>query len=201
MNLYEFIKMNNFKGLKISLIKKFALQILMALVHWKKNNVIHWDLKPENILLKRVNKSWLKVIDFGSGCFKDSKIYTYIQSRFYRAPEIVLGVQYGVEIDMWSFGCILYELLTGVPLFACESEQDLILRIQEYRGLPPKHLLEESSSSYKYYDGEGQPLTLTTSRGQLTVPGNKEIIDFEGMSRLLFLYFRCCRHSVCRTDW
>jgi len=62
--------------------------------------VIHCDIKPENILLKSQNKSGIRIIDFGSGCFEKEKIYTYIQSRFYRAPEIMLGIPYSVAIDM-----------------------------------------------------------------------------------------------------
>ena len=58
-----------------------------------------------------------QVIDFGSSCFEDERLYTYIQSRFYRAPEVLLGLPYGPAIDVWSLACILAEVLTGYPLF------------------------------------------------------------------------------------
>lgn len=58
-------------------------------------------------MLKKQNKTGIKVVDFGSGCFKGEQIYNYIQSRYYRAPQIVIGVPYGMEIDMWSFGCVI----------------------------------------------------------------------------------------------
>jgi dual specificity tyrosine-phosphorylation-regulated kinase 2/3/4 len=106
-NLYEFIKETNFSGFSLDLIRRFAIQILQALHFFKRQKIIHCDLKPENILLKEENKSGIKVIDVGSGCFEGKQIYTYIQSRFYRAPEIILGVKYTTAIDMWSFGCIL----------------------------------------------------------------------------------------------
>ena len=122
VNLYEFIKDNNFEGVPLSLIRRFAIQILQALRYLKEENLIHCDLKPENILLKTPDKSGIKVIDFGSSCFANEIIYTYIQSRFYRAPEIILGITYTAAIDMWSFGCILVELCTGMPLFPGESE-------------------------------------------------------------------------------
>jgi dual specificity tyrosine-phosphorylation-regulated kinase 1 len=62
----------------------------------------------------------------------------YIQSRFYRAPEVILGVRYSCEIDMWSLGCILAELYTGQPLFCGQSEVEQIDAIQEVLGpLPP----------------------------------------------------------------
>jgi serine/threonine protein kinase len=93
------------------------VQILASLRYLKHEAIIHCDLKPENILLKAPNRSAIKVIDFGSSCLQDERIYTYIQSRFYRSPEVILGMPYGTEIDMWSFGCILAELYTGYPLF------------------------------------------------------------------------------------
>lgn len=88
----------------------------------EKHKIVHCDLKPENILLKTSLKSAIKLIDFGSGCLLGKQIYTYIQSRFYRAPEIILGIQYGHPIDMWSFACILFELYTGYPMFTGEDE-------------------------------------------------------------------------------
>lgn len=78
----------------MGLIRRFAIQILHALKFTRDNKIIHCDLKPENILLKTPTKSGLKIIDYGSGCFEDEIVYTYIQSRFYRAPEIMLGIPY-----------------------------------------------------------------------------------------------------------
>lgn len=81
------------------------------------HSLIHCDLKPENILLMQPSRSAIKVIDFGSSCFVSERMYTYVQSRFYRSPEVIMGLPYGCEIDMWSFGCILAELYMGYPLF------------------------------------------------------------------------------------
>jgi dual specificity tyrosine-phosphorylation-regulated kinase 2/3/4 len=108
----------------------------------KEENIIHCDLKPENILLKSPDKSGIKVIDFGSSCFYQQRIYTYIQSRFYRAPEIILGIPYTTAIDMWSFGCILTELFTGYPIFPGESEQEQLALIMEMKGIPDDYLLD-----------------------------------------------------------
>lgn len=88
------------------------------------HKIVHCDLKPENILLCHPNKSGIKVIDFGSGTYEKEQYYTYIQSRYYRAPEVILGVRYSPAIDMWSMGCILYELFTGTPLFTGEDEHE-----------------------------------------------------------------------------
>ncbi|KAM3173416.1 hypothetical protein ACTXT7_012545 [Hymenolepis weldensis] len=125
INLYELIKRSDFRGFSLSLVRKFAHSILVCLDMLYRNNIIHCDLKPENILLKQQGRSNIKVIDFGSSCFEDQRIYTYIQSRFYRAPEVILGCKYNASIDMWSFGCILAELLTGMLiLFFFDINED-----------------------------------------------------------------------------
>jgi dual specificity tyrosine-phosphorylation-regulated kinase 2/3/4 len=78
INLYEFLKLNEFEGLSLGLIRRFAIQLLYALKYLKENDVIHCDLKPENILLKDPAKSGIKIIDFGSSCFQGERVYTYI---------------------------------------------------------------------------------------------------------------------------
>ena len=78
INLYEFLKLNDFEGLTLSLVRRFAIQLLYSLKFLKENDVIHCDLKPENILLKDPSKSGIKIIDFGSSFFQDERVYTYI---------------------------------------------------------------------------------------------------------------------------
>ena len=116
--------------------------MLIALSFARKLRIVHCDLKPENILLKKSGKSGIKVIDFGSSCFVPERIYTYIQSRFYRAPEIMFGVPYGPEIDMWSLGCILCEFNSGIPVFPGESEIEQMACIIEVLGPPPSYIVE-----------------------------------------------------------
>ena len=118
-----------------------AKQLAIVLSYAKSNKIVHCDMKPENILLINPKKSAIKVIDFGTGCFEDSTYYTYIQSRYYRAPEIILGIKYSSAIDMWSYGCILIELFYGYPLFAGEDEAEQLAIIMEYMGVPPKNML------------------------------------------------------------
>lgn len=117
VNLYELIKQNQFRGLSTTLVRVFAQQLLNALSLLNKAHLIHCDLKPENILLKKSVKNpnsnplndlspadahtlnslespIIKVIDFGSACDERQTVYTYIQSRFYRSPEVLLGLPY-----------------------------------------------------------------------------------------------------------
>lgn len=71
------------------------------------------------------------VVRFLSLC---TTVYTYIQSRFYRSPEVILGHPYNMAIDMWSLGCIMAELYTGYPLFPGENEVEQLACIMEVRG-------------------------------------------------------------------
>lgn len=137
INLYEMLKGNSFHGLPLDLIRRMSLQILNALLFLHKNSIIHADLKPENILLKERNKSGVKVIDFGSSCHENETIYSYIQSRYYRAPEVMLGMPYDCKIDVWSFGCIVAELYLGYPLFGGENEHEMVCYFNAVLGPPP----------------------------------------------------------------
>lgn len=175
INLYEFIKNNNFQGLSLGLVRRFASQLLTSLKFLRKQNVIHCDLKPENILLKQPNKSTVKVIDFGSSCFENERVYTYIQSRFYRSPEVILGMPYDVGIDMWSLGCILAELYTGYPLFPGENEMEQLACIMEARGPPPPKMLETATRKTIFFDADGRAREVKVTRGKRRVPGSKDL--------------------------
>lgn len=134
VNLYELIKQNQYRGLSTNLIRIFVRQILDALTILKKAKLIHCDLKPENILLQTLESPLIKVIDLGSACHENQTVYTYIQSRFYRSPEVLLGLPYTGSIDVWSLGCIAAELFLGLPLFPGTSEYNQISRIVELLG-------------------------------------------------------------------
>ena len=156
-SLFQLNKKNNYNGFSIQLVKKFTHSILKFLHLLNKNKIIHCDLKPENILLKQPGRSGIKVIDYGLCCFEQERIYTYIQSRFYRAPEVILGAQYGMPIDMWSLGCIIVELLTGYPLFPGEDEADQLACIIELLGMPPPKILQESERTRNFFSLKGYP--------------------------------------------
>jgi len=187
VDLYDFMKKNQFRGCSLKLIKRFAYQILTCLRVLKTKNIIHCDLKPENILLCNSSKSQIKLIDFGSSCFTEEQLYTYIQSRFYRAPEIMLGIRYTHAIDMWSFGCILAELYTGIPLFPGETETQQMLRIMELTGPPPAHILERSTRKHHFFDQEGKPKLVPNKKGIVRFPGTKKLSTLIGCADEDFL--------------
>ncbi|TVY41503.1 Dual specificity protein kinase [Lachnellula subtilissima] len=152
VNLYELIKQNQFRGLSTTLVRVFAQQLLNGLSLLNKARLIHCDLKPENILLKNLESPIIKIIDFGSACDERQTVYTYIQSRFYRSPEVLLGLPYSSAIDMWSLGCIVVELFLGLPLFPGSSEYNQVSRIVEMLGNPPNWMLEMGKQSGEFFE-------------------------------------------------
>uniref|UniRef100_A0A1I7TMY1 Dual specificity tyrosine-phosphorylation-regulated kinase mbk-1 n=1 Tax=Caenorhabditis tropicalis TaxID=1561998 RepID=A0A1I7TMY1_9PELO len=153
-NLYDLLKNTSFRGVSLNLARKFAQQLGKTLLFLSSPelSIIHCDLKPENVLLVNAKRSQIRVIDFGSSCQTGHRIYQYIQSRFYRSPEVLLGIAYDTKIDMWSLGCILVEMHTGEPLFAGSSEVDQMMKIVEVLGMPPKEMLDIGTKTHKYFD-------------------------------------------------
>ncbi|OII75265.1 uncharacterized protein cubi_03744 [Cryptosporidium ubiquitum] len=121
-----------------------AFQILQGLKLVHEKGLVHADLKPENILIDSGRKT-IRISDFGSMHYtSDASPACYLVSRFYRAPEIILGcISYGQPIDVWSIGCVLYECFTGDILFKGRTNNDMIKLIMEYRGNFPKRLLNQ----------------------------------------------------------
>ena len=200
INLYEFIKAHDFRGFSLKLIRRFTKQMLGSLVLLHAKKVIHCDLKPENILLVHPLNSEIRVIDFGSSCFENEKVYTYIQSRFYRSPEVILGMSYGMPIDMWSLGCILAELFTGYPIFPGENEQEQLACIMEVFGPPEKHLIEKSSRKKLFFDSLGKPRLTVSSKGRRRRPSSKDLRQALKCDDEAFLDFitRCLRWDPSR---
>ena len=166
-NLYSVLKYGGFSGFPQEYTHSYVIEILKCLEILKRLEIVHADLKPENILLKSEDfKDGVKVIDFGSSCFAHQKAHNYIQSRYYRAAEVVLGCGYNWAIDMWSLGCIIVELHSGKPLFTPKNEKHLIVLIFELLGMPTDEFLASSERSdeffgkdkpHQYYDKNGRP--------------------------------------------
>ncbi len=121
-------------GLNMGIVKVFAWQLLLGLAEMSLPhvNIIHADLKPDNIMLKKKQHMRIKIIDFGSSLSHASTSHCRVQSMFYRSPEVILGLQYTTAIDMWSLGCILYELHAGKPLFNGQDELDQLVKIYHW---------------------------------------------------------------------
>ncbi|KAG1658631.1 Serine/threonine-protein kinase minibrain [Nymphon striatum] len=185
-NLYDLLRNTNFRGVSLNLTRKFAQQMSTGLLFLASSelNIIHCDLKPENILLCNPKRSAIKIIDFGSSCQLGQRIYQYIQSRFYRSPEVLLGIPYNLAIDMWSLGCILVEMHTGEPLFSGSNEVDQMNKIVEVLGMPPKSLLDTAHKCRKFFDKlpDGTYILKKSKDGKkYKPPGSRKLHDVIGV--------------------
>ncbi|KAI9175136.1 hypothetical protein LWI28_027887 [Acer negundo] len=154
-NLYEFHKFNRESGGEVYFtmprLQSITIQCLEALQFLHSLGLIHCDLKPENILVKSYSRCEVKVIDLGSSCFETDHLCSYVQSRSYRAPEVILGLPYDKKIDIWSLGCILAELCTGNVLFQNDSPATLLARVIGIIGPIDQGMLAKGRDTYKYF--------------------------------------------------
>ncbi|XP_032894696.1 homeodomain-interacting protein kinase 3 isoform X2 [Amblyraja radiata] len=153
-NLYDFLKQNKFSPLPLKVIRPILQQVATALNKLKSLGLIHADLKPENIMLvDPIRQPYrVKVIDFGSASHVSKAVCsTYLQSRYYRAPEIILGLPFCEAIDMWSLGCVIAELFLGWPLYPGALEYDQIRYISQTQGLPGDHLLNVGTKTTRFF--------------------------------------------------
>ncbi|XP_018424924.1 PREDICTED: homeodomain-interacting protein kinase 2 [Nanorana parkeri] len=157
-NLYDFLKQNKFSPLPLKYIRPVLQQVATALMKLKSLGLIHADLKPENIMLVDPSRQpyRVKVIDFGSASHVSKAVCsTYLQSRYYRAPEIILGLPFCEAIDMWSLGCVIAELFLGWPLYPGASEYDQIRYISQTQGLPAEYLLSSGTKTTRFFNRDG----------------------------------------------
>ncbi|KAJ4257351.1 U4/U6 small nuclear ribonucleoprotein prp4 [Fusarium torreyae] len=162
MNLREVLrKFGNNVGINLGATRAYAYQIFVALAHMRKCSIIHADLKPDNILVNE-SRNVLKICDLGTAIDKTDAatahmdITPYLVSRFYRAPEIILGIPYDYAVDMWSIGCTLYEMYTGKILFAGDSNNQMLKAIMEIRGRFTPKLFKRGQLSAAHFDDKGQ---------------------------------------------
>lgn len=157
MNLREVLKKyGGDRGISIQAVQLYTRQMLNAIYLLYKKKIIHADLKPDNILVNE-EKNVVKICDFGSACFVDEcdPPTPYLVSRFYRAPEIILGLSYGPPIDMWSLGCCLFELYTGKVAFPGRNNNEMLRLFQELKGSFPMKMIRKSPFRHQYFDTSG----------------------------------------------
>ncbi|XP_061077338.1 homeodomain-interacting protein kinase 3-like isoform X2 [Conger conger] len=153
-NLYDFLKQNKFSPLPLKVIRPILQQVATALKKLKSLGLIHADLKPENIMLVDPARQpyRVKVIDFGSASHVSKAVCsTYLQSRYYRAPEVILGLAFCEAIDVWSLGCVIAELFLGWPLYPGALEYDQIRYISQTQGLPGEQLLNVGTKTSRFF--------------------------------------------------
>lgn len=154
-NLYEYYKFNRQQEeeqyFTVGRLQKISYQLLKGLEYIHGLKLIHCDLKPENIMIKSYSRTEVKIIDFGSSCYIHDHLSSYVQSRSYRAPEVIIGCKYDYRIDMWSVGCILAELFTGNVLFQNDTVQALLARVIGILGPFPEWMIQEGKLVNKFF--------------------------------------------------
>lgn len=109
------------------------------------------DVSEEDTSRTFHDRGQIKLIDFGSACFEGYTAHTYIQSRFYRSPEVLVGLPYDSAIDMWSLGCVAAELFLGLPILPGVHEHDQLVRISEMIHGLPDWMMEQGGKSTKFF--------------------------------------------------
>lgn len=151
MNLRELLRKLGQNGLSMEATQAFAKQLFVALKLCRLCSLVHGDIKPDNILVNdKLNH--IKLCDFGSaGLRDDCQITPYLCSRFYRAPEVIIGLPYNEQIDVWAVGCVLYELYTGKILFPGGDNNEMLMRHMEISGSFPKKVIRRGTFRDQHY--------------------------------------------------
>ncbi|KAG0465054.1 hypothetical protein HPP92_019218 [Vanilla planifolia] len=197
-NLYEFQKFNKDSGGEIYFtlhrIQVIARQCLEAIEYLHQLKIVHCDLKPENILIKSYSRCEVKIIDLGSSCFLTDNLCLYVQSRSYRAPEVIIGLPYDEKIDLWSLGCILAELYTGDVLFLNESLVMMLARMIGILGPFDMEMLENGQETHKYFteDYDLYYKNEETDRIEYLIPEKSSLAHHLQVNDATFLDFLLC---------
>merc|ERR1712242_426214 len=153
MNLREVLKKYGKNvGLHIKAVRSYVQQMLLALKVMKKANIVHANIKPDNILVNE-SKLLLKLCDFGSASHvAEGEITPYLVLRFYRAPEIILGMKYDFGIDLWSSGTTFYELYTGKIMFAGQTNNHMLKMFMDLKGKIPNKIIRKGQFKDIHFD-------------------------------------------------
>ncbi|XP_047198321.1 filaggrin-like [Hippoglossus stenolepis] len=156
-NLVDFMKEQNFRPLLLKEIRPIVQQVAHALKHLKAAGIVHADLKLDNVMLvDQLREPYrVKVIDFGLACqVSTAMLGSYVQTRPYRSPEILLGNPFTDAIDMWSLGCMAAAMYLGTLLYPGLGEYEMIKYIMETQGQLPVTMLNHGLKTPKYFRRE-----------------------------------------------
>ncbi|RUS76160.1 hypothetical protein EGW08_016072 [Elysia chlorotica] len=170
LSVFDFLKDNNYVPYTLEQVRHISYQLCYAVNFLHENQLTHTDLKPENILFvnsdfdtyynpkkkreeRRLKNSDLKLIDFGSATFDHEHHSTIVSTRHYRAPEVILELGWSQPCDVWSIGCIMFELYTGYTLFQTHDNKEHLAMMERILGSMPYRMAKKTKKQKYFYRG------------------------------------------------
>ncbi|XP_018576289.1 probable serine/threonine-protein kinase dyrk2 isoform X3 [Anoplophora glabripennis] len=167
LSVFDFLKDNNYQPYPLDQVRHIGYQLCYSVKFLHDNKLTHTDLKPENILfvdsdydlvynskkrrdVKRVKRTDVRLIDFGSATFDHEHHSTIVSTRHYRAPEVILELGWSQPCDVWSIGCILFELYLGITLFQTHDNREHLAMMQRILGEIPVRMARKTKTKYFY---------------------------------------------------
>ncbi|XP_065577738.1 dual specificity protein kinase CLK2-like isoform X4 [Artemia franciscana] len=168
LSVFDFLKDNNYYPYPLEQVRHIGYQLCYAVKFLHQNQLTHTDLKPENILfvdsdydifysnkkkrdIRRVKRTDVKLIDFGSATFDHEHHSTIVSTRHYRAPEVILEVGWSQPCDVWSIGCIMFELYLGVTLFQTHDNREHLAMMERILGPISYRMARKTKTKYFYH--------------------------------------------------
>tara|TARA_B110001469_G_C9609281_1_gene303044 strand:- start:313 stop:1494 length:1182 start_codon:yes stop_codon:yes gene_type:complete len=166
---------------KLTIIKEIFLALEFLSNSYPK--IIHGDIKPENILFRNEDPYKFNIVlcDFGLSQIieKEHKYITtdtLIQTRWYRSPDIFFNIPFNEKIDVWSAGCIIFELLEDRPLFKSKTDSDQIIYIHYILGYPTYTYIDRYQNIKQWYDRKYKLNNITNKNGKNMYPNTGHLI-------------------------
>ena len=181
-SMLDLLHSRGYCGIPLNHVQSVMRDVLNGLCTLASLDIIHADVKPENITAVSESSLHVKLIDLGSCAVASGQLITYAQSRYYRAPEVVLRLEYDTEADVWSTACVAAELMLGLPLFPAETELHLISLIDGMLGPFPARMIEMTER----HDELFMPDDTLKSAEILCAENNENFTEFRP-------YFLCSR--------
>ncbi|XP_032578717.1 serine/threonine-protein kinase CST20 isoform X5 [Drosophila sechellia] len=168
LSVFDFLRENNYEPYPLDQVRHMAYQLCYSVKFLHDNRLTHTDLKPENILfvdsdytshynhkinreVRRVKNTDVRLIDFGSATFDHEHHSTIVSTRHYRAPEVILELGWSQPCDVWSIGCILFELYLGITLFQTHDNREHLAMMERILGQIPYRMARKTKTKYFYH--------------------------------------------------
>ncbi|XP_016838204.1 probable dual specificity protein kinase madd-3 isoform X2 [Nasonia vitripennis] len=173
LSVFDFLRDNDFQPYPLDHVRHMGYQLCYAVKFLHDNKLTHTDLKPENILfvdsafdlvynskktvpskrkdVRIVKRTDIRLIDFGSATFDHEHHSTIVSTRHYRAPEVILELGWAQPCDVWSIGCILFELYLGITLFQTHDNREHLAMMERILGTIPHRMARKTKIKYFYH--------------------------------------------------